>query len=75
MAAQMSPTARRILEAVCERENLSVEGWEHYMSAMDENGQGVFMYDRGPDSTMRVSTRGDGYVCQLFGSAAASREP
>lgn len=60
----MSDAARRVLNAVAIRENLPVDGWEHYFTSMGDDGVSVFHFDRAPEDGagwLRVVVSAEGY--------------
>lgn len=61
----MSDPARHVLNVVCLRESLPVDGWEHYLTSMSDDGVGVFTYDRPDGTTLRVYCSADGYRHEL----------
>lgn len=66
-AQQMSPTARHELNVACLRLGLELEGWEHYLTAMTDEGSSVFAFDHESGDVLRVELASEGRVYSVNG--------
>ena len=62
--SSMTPAARRVLFDACATNDLPLDGWDHYFTAMSDDGVSVFSYDRAPEAgagwlRVLVSNHGD----------------
>ncbi len=68
----MTPAAQRELNVAALRLGLELEGWEHYLTAMTDEGSSVFAYDRESGDTLRVEITSEGRVYSVNGSEVSA---
>lgn len=59
---RMTDAARRVLNVVALREDLPVDGWDHYLTGAGDDGVSTFHYDRPDGRCLIVNVSAEGHV-------------
>jgi hypothetical protein len=64
----MTPAAQHVLNQACLRQDLPLDGWEHFLTSCGDDGVSRFVFDRdAPEGslTLRVEVSGNGVTDEL----------